>query len=254
MRRWMDRRRAAPDGGSGVSAPRRVAARERAPGPAEIRGVLECACKDATPAVVLAHDDGFVLRGRFAALQGSRVTLALDPSEAKPAIRPLSVCSVSFAHDERAYVFLAPVWRLREGNDGAGRRLLSLGLPGQMASLDAGAARRIPVGMGVTLSIEVGTYDRRTWSPDAVDVSASGVLLDFGEETPPRLPVGALVEIALELEGRRAALTAAVRRREEGRLALSFVVAEGGSAAEPSEALREMLSLLERRWLESSHA
>lgn len=237
MNRWLGRLRAQ---GS-----------ERPPGPEEIASVLECACKDATPVVVLVRDTGEVLRGRFDGFEGSRLRLALDPGPGGAVPRPLSVCGVTFAHDEKAYVFLAPVWGLRDDGFLPGRRLLTLGLPGQVATLDVGAARRIPIGVGVTLSIEIGTYDRRSWSPEAVDLSASGILLDFGAERPPRLPVGALVELALELDGMRAALTAVVRRREGARLGLSFVDVAPGAALTPPEPLRGILAKLEERWLES---
>jgi hypothetical protein len=232
MKRWPDRRRTEAG--------------------AVIANVLECACKDQTPAVVLLRDSGEVLRGRFELLESSRVTLTLDPPCHGAAPRPLSVCCITFAHDERAYVFLAPLWRVRDDPNAVNGRLLSVGLPGQMAALDVGSARRIPVGVGVTLSIEIGTYDRRTWAPEAVDLSASGILLDFSPDKPPRLPVGALVEIALEFESIRAELTAAVRRREGARLALSFVRPVPGGAAPLPEALRQILSQLEQRWLETS--
>jgi hypothetical protein len=226
--------------------------RERPPGPAAIANVLECACKDQTRAVVLLRDSGDVLRGRFERLERSRVALRLDPPSRGASPRPLSVCCISFAHDENAYVFLAPLWRVLDDPDPIRGRLLSVGLPGQIAALDVGSARRIPIGVGVTLSIEIGTYDRRAWTPEAVDLSATGILLDFGPGMPPRLPVGALVEIALELEGVRAQLTAAVRRRDESRLALSFVdQAPGAEAPLPAE-LHQILSRLEERWLETS--
>jgi hypothetical protein len=232
MKRWQERRRGAPDS-------------------AEMASVLECACKDHTRAVVLVRDTGEVLRGRFERLEHARVTLALDPSSPAAQPRPLSVCCVSFAHDERAYVFLAPLWRVLVDPSQPGIRLLSVGFPGQIASLDVGSARRIPIGVGVTLSIELGSYDRRSWAPEAVDLSASGVLLEFGTEKPPSLPVGALMEIVLELEGVRAALTAAVRRVEGHRLALSFVEATPGSTAAVPEELTTILAQLEQRWLEA---
>lgn len=249
MKGWIDRRRA------GTEADRQPAKREKAvrgPGRAEIANVLECAVKDATPAVILVRDTGDVFRARFSRLDRSRVTLALEPSSHDAAPRPLSVCCVTFAHDERAYVFLSPLWRVTGDANSEAGRLLSVGLPGQMATLDVGSARRIPIGVGVTLSIEIGTYDRRSWTPEAVDLSASGVLLDFGAAKPPRLPVGALVEIALECEGVRAALTAAVRRREGARLALSFMGPLPGAPHAPNEELRTILARLEARWLESS--
>jgi hypothetical protein len=251
MKRWIERRRA--DGRERRhAAPRGTGA--RGPGPAEIESVLECAVKDATPAVVLVRDTGDVFRARFSRLERSRVTLALERSSCGPAPRPLSVCCVTFAHDERAYVFLAPLWRVTGDADSEAGRLLSVGLPGQMATLDVGSARRIPIGVGVTLSIEIGTYDRRSWTPEAVDLSASGILLDFGAKKPPRLPVGALVEIALECEGVRAELTAAVRRREGSRLALSFMGPASGEPTAPTEELYAILSQLEARWLESHGA
>lgn len=237
MTRWLDRRRGHP----GAPPP---------PGPAEIAAVLECACKDETPAVVLLRETGGVLRGRFAGAGGSRVRLRLDPDPRASLPRPLSVCGVTFAHDERAFVFLAPVWGVVRGAHDGEANVLVLGAPGQIATLDVGAARRIPIGMGVTLSIEIGTYDRRSWTPEAVDLSASGILLDFGSERPPRLPVGALVELALELDGIRACVTAAVRRREGPRLGLSFVDVAPGAALTPPEPLREILARLEQRWLE----
>ena len=238
MKRWLDRRRNAP----GVEKP---------PDQAEIAGVLECACKDSTPVVILVRDSGEVMRGRFDGFERSRLRIALDPTAGGATPRPLSVCGVTFGHDEKAYVFLAPVWGVADDPQQPGRRLLSLGLPGQIATLDVGAARRIPIGVGVTLSIEIGTYDRRSWSPEAVDLSASGVLLDFGSERPPRLPVGALVELALELDGLRAQLTAVVRRRESSRLGLSFMDVAPGAALTPPEPLRGILTRLEERWLES---
>jgi len=250
MQRWIDRRRAARK--RPTSGARPAVSRERVPGPAEIENVLECACKDATPAVVLVRDTGDVLRGRFACREGSRVSLLLDGPEDGAALRPLSLCCVSFALDERAYVFLAPLWRISPNPGEAPGRLLSVGLPGQMAALDVGSARRIPINVGVTLPIEIGAYDRRAWTPEAVDLSATGVLLEFGAEKPPRLPVGALVEIALELEDVRATLTAAVRRRDGSRLALSFVDLVPGSTATPPQQLQEILARLEQLWLESS--
>jgi hypothetical protein len=233
MRRWLERRRAAP-------------------GPAEIENALECACKDRSPAVVLLREQGDVLRARFERLERNRVTLVLDPGAAAAAPRPLSVCCISFAHDERVHVFLAPIWRVTSDPSEAQQRLLSVGLPGQLATLDVGSARRIPIDVGMTFGSVIGTYDRRSWAPEAVDLSATGILLDFGREKPPRLPVGALVEIALEFEGERATLTAAVRRREGARLGLSFVDAAHGASITPPPALAVILGRLEERWLETS--
>lgn len=217
-------------------------ARRGSPGPAEIASVLECACKDQKPAVVLVRDTRELLCGHFQRLERSRVTLALDPSAGAVACRPLAVCCVTFAHDERAFVFLAPLWRVGRDPEAGDRRLLSVGLPGQMATLDVGSTRRIPLGPCPGLEVGIRAYDGREWAPEAVDLSATGILLDFGRKRPPRLPVGALLEISLALESLRVELTTVVRRREGALLGLSFV--------DPtSEALGEIRTRLEQRWL-----
>ncbi len=173
--------------------------------------------------MILVRDTGEVLRGRFEELASAHVTLRVEPTGPASAPRQLGVCCVSFVHDERAFVFLAPLWRLVDAPDAGKGKLLSVGMPGQMATLDLGSARRIPMPPGAEPEVQVATYDRRAWRPQAVDVSATGILLDFGDERPPRLPLGALVEISLGFGGACAALTAAVRRCDGARVALSFV-------------------------------
>jgi len=127
-------------------------------------------------------------------------------------------------------------------------------VPGQMSAMDARTALRVPAHAASGLRVELQTYDRRTWEPDALDVSRTGILLDFGSERAPQLPAGALVELRLSLATTSVDLTAVARRQDGRRLGLSFVDSVRGGTLEPPRALDELLARLESSWLHTTAA
>ena len=84
-----------------------------------------------------------------------------------------------------------------------------------------------------------------------VDVSLSGIFLEFRASGDFQLPLGCLVSVQLSFDGDRVALSGEVRRRNHSGYGLFFSEVLQGGALRPPEALRAIVRKLEQRWLES---
>jgi hypothetical protein len=104
---------------------------------------------------------------------------------------------------------------------------------------------RIPVSDWLQVRLRA---DWRIWLPTPIDMSASGILVDFTPDLPPVLAKGDEVRLHLEYEQLAFGLAAAVRRHDACRFGLAFILFEDRSRLGP-EPIRALVSSLERRWL-----
>jgi hypothetical protein len=213
--------------------------------PPEVRAVLSEQVTFRAPAAVALLDSGRRFDVRFAGLGEREVSFDLPSPFPPPRLEALSACWVSFVHRRRSVAFLSHVRRVDAGTTPELPRQLVLRLPSRLASEDLRSARRIGGlrASGVRVGLDAGRRGR--WTPAPVNLSASGILLEFDRTSAPPLHAGSEARVELRLAEESVTLEARVRRRQGPRLALTFrdVLRDGDLA--PPPALARILERLE---------
>lgn len=212
----------------------------------DVAKVLEQSVKNATSALIVSHDSPAVARATFQQLTKDSIllTVARDtPIE----LRLGAMCSVSFHEVGRAHVFLARVRSFHAPR-------IVLWRPTQIAEEDARVAYRIELFEGHELAVKLTTYDWKTFDVRALDIGAAGMLVEFdalpsSEETP--LHLDEKVVMTLDHRGTQTKINGVIRRRVDNRVAIFFPQVVQGALVEPPTELREILSELQRAWLQA---
>jgi hypothetical protein len=197
--------------------------------------------------VILDLESPLRLSVRFASLRDREVVFDVDCAAESAALRPLAACCVTFSHRGRAMTFLSHVRRIETGAPLDRPRQTSLRIPTQIASEDLRSAYRVNNTRTSGLALRLVTADEREWQPEIVNLSMSGALIEFVEDSP-QLSVGTEVSLALSMEGREIDLRGTVRRAAGQRWGLIFRESLRGGDIEPPETLAAIVRTLERRW------
>lgn len=208
--------------------------------------VLGRCCANSAPAVIVLPEQGGFFQARFASLSQKTVSFDLFPEQSPDALKPSSLCSVSFIEGGTTCVFMASI---REARAHAPKQIqLVLDLPAGIARGEARRAHRYPVYSDSGLRVRVLTSNHQEWRPEAVDISLCGIQLDFPPDDQPEFYVGAPCEVLLQLDNTSVELTGEVRRRNGRRYGLLFPETIQDGAIVAPNALRTIVQAIERKF------
>jgi c-di-GMP-binding flagellar brake protein YcgR len=232
--------------------PRKTRPRRPSASEAVRQSLGECAAR-AVPARLVFDSLELSFQSRFAQVKGSRVLFEVMASVSRGSwLEPPAgvACCVSFVHNGRACVFLSTLESYQPpGKDRALPRI-ALALPPQVAHVELRQSVRVPVGDNAPLRVTAQTRSGQTFHALPIDISLHGMFLDVFASEDPQLPEGAELQISLQLLDLHATLTAVVRRRQGSRYGLAFS-GPAGAPFEPPAAFRELITKLERLWVEN---
>ena len=220
------------------------------PGAILEKDVLEECCANRLPVTVLEPHG--LHRGRFAALNRD-VTIDLSSLRWKvglstavqpwPGFIPSSVCTAFFGHQTGSAAFLGSV----KSYDHSRRRLVLEPLT-TLVKVEARRAWRIPLHKGAGLLVHL-SREGKGYSPRAVNISLTGILVEFPRDEVPDLDVGTLLDLELRLQDRSVELRTEVRRRDKDCYGLFFTDSVGEGRVTVPEPLNQIVNSLEKDWL-----
>ena len=187
-------------------------------------------------------------RGQFAAAFSSEIVIDLFIDREDFDWRPLSRCCVVFSQQNESKVFLATVKDCTK-RFGSTRPILVLTRVSDIATGESRTAWRVPLRGYSGLDVRIIDENKKVWRPEAVDISLTGILIEFPKGGNPEFDVGASVSLGLKLDKRELKLPATVRRKNGKQYGLFFPYDLHGGEIKTSNRLRELVKGLERRWL-----
>jgi hypothetical protein len=166
--------------------------------PADVAPVLrECVARR-TLALVLDLETEWLSKAEFAAFSDRSIMLEVFHATAD-CYPSASLASVAFVWGEQTRMFLAPVLGFH-GRPAPEPSTLELEMPLEIASAMAQIRYRVPVFHDSGLDVKVIPDDSpRLVRAQAVNLSLTGILIEFAEGADPHFPVGAGLTIALSL-------------------------------------------------------
>lgn len=207
---------------------------------------LKMLCQEQAPVTVISVDSGGICRGRFQTLSEELITLDLPQQPDGVDFSPLSQCACLFRYGNGGCVFLAEVHSLDALSS---PQILVVHRP-QQAACEARRAFRVPI-IKQLPEAELTNESGETFHANAVDLSMTGVLLEFPGEDVPDLPVGSRFKVHFRLEELNLTLMAEVRRRYGKRYGLFFSDVLAGDQLKPPAELSTLVHRLEQIWLDS---
>ncbi len=212
----------------------------------DIADPLYESCKEKAPVTIMSSTG--VLQGQFAAVSSRDVLIDLFLGDEELICRPLSRCCVVFSQRNQSKVFLATVKDCFKP-EASTRPLVVLSRVSDIATGESRTAWRVPLRRNSSLSVRVVDEDKRVWRPEAVDISLTGMLIEFPKDKAPDLEVGAWVGLELRLNEHEVKLPADVRRRDGRLYGLFFPFDLHEGEITSSNTLRQVVNELERQWL-----
>ena len=216
--------------------------------PADVAPVLrECVARR-TLALVLDLETEWLSRAEFAAF--SERSVMLDVFHATADCYPsASLALVAFVWGEQTRAFLAPVVRM-DARPAPEPSRLELEMPLEIASAMGQIRYRVPVFHDSGLDVKVIPDDSpRLVRAQAVNLSLTGILIEFAKGADPHFPVGAGLTVALSLGKQGVSLAGEVVRTRERQYGIRFRDVWGIPLFDPPEELRMIVRVLERQWL-----
>jgi hypothetical protein len=205
----------------------------------------EC-CSYQAPAIILNAEGGLVCHARLTSLSSDSVTLdVISEEKIEP---PFKRCCISFVYRGDTRAFYAAV---REHRQNLPPQLpqLVFEIPLGLLETEARAAFRVPIGEKSELPVRVATKDALSWAVRPVDLSLTGILIEFTAAEDPDLPIGAETEVELRLRNEVVRLKGEVRRRDKHRYGLFFLEVASKHGIKAPKPLRNTVEALERSWL-----
>jgi hypothetical protein len=109
-------------------------------------------------------------------------------------------------------------------------------------------AFRVAVPRLTDLTVRIG-FKGKTWSVAPVDLSLTGILIEFPKPEAVDIPADAKISLELRLGDKNSVLMGVVRRRKDNQYGILFVDSLRNGELKPPESLVYIYKELERQWL-----
>jgi hypothetical protein len=205
--------------------------------------VIRDCCSYGAPAIILNPESGVVCHARFASVSDGSIGFhLLEDVREFPKMKSYLV---SFSHGGNCCAFFAAILEYRRIPLTAAP-YLSLKITTKIFGVEARMSYRIPIETGSVLILRLFTQDGATLHPRPVDVSLTGILIEFGKIDDPDLALSSVVGLEMQLADQTANLKAVVKRRDGHRYGLFFQEVVTGHGIEPPGSLRTIIDALDR--------
>ena len=219
----------------------------------QIVSILSKQCARLNTARIITSDLGLICQARFSSLSAESVLLELlDPPETAY-FRPLSLFVVSFNSGSRHCIFLSSVIHFKQDKQEEELQTgqLLLRIPSDIIAAESRIAFRVPLGHDTELRARVVDENGKTWAPQPLDISMTGILIEFPANDVPGFQIDDRLQVELRMNDHVAQLEGFVRRCEGRGYGLIFPEVLRGADFDPPAALRAIVNTLERTWLRS---
>jgi hypothetical protein len=157
--------------------------------------------------------------------------------------KPYAVCVFTCLLGNRPLVFVTSV---KDFHADSYPEVLIVAIPDEVAS-ESRSSFRVPVLERDRPLVAVSHQDQR-WEVAAVNLSVTGILVEFPSQNVPELEVGEEVSVQLKLEDEELALRAEVRRKDKNRVGLFFFEVWKGEQLDPPDELAKIVRRVEMLW------
>ncbi len=201
------------------------------------------ACRQHAHAVILFEEDVAAYRhARLVLMSGHMIRIHVFEPTQELRVGTSALVFFSYRGESRAFFSTLVDHRLETSSVGA---QLALRMPSELFGHEARRALRVPVDSSKGLSARVSLVRREgTLHAIPLDLSLTGILLEFGPEEDPELQLGTMVEVGLRLGEDEVTLPAEVRRRAGHRYGLMFAGIVKNETVHPPPALERIAAAL----------
>ncbi len=205
----------------------------------------EC-CENHVSAMIATPEVQAGIPVRFAYLGRDTITFDLV-SSTDASFKASTMCAVTSFLGKSVCSFLTTVRKHSQGEGDQPSQLI-LDLPSNMAVIDLRGAVRIPIVKDSGLEVQMVLDEYSTETPTALDLSQTGMLVEFPADRCPDLSEGDLVRVGIALHESTAEYMVEVRHRTGGKYGLMFTDADAGiDMFEQGELLEEILDVIKRK-------
>ena len=196
------------------------------------------------PALIFNTDAGIYCHARIQSASKENVILELlGPLALLP---DNSLCCVTFRHRGRSLAFLA---KIIEHSRLPSPGILILGAPASVCGIEARSTFRVPVYAESGLQVSVFNFDGTAFKANPINLSLTGILIDFGGLQDRRFQPGFGVTVQLDLPPHAIRLPAEIRTNLGNQYGIAFQGVITTKGLLPPDDLREIYSTVEQVWL-----
>jgi hypothetical protein len=186
---------------------------------------------------------GVVYDTRFSSVSGRTIILEAE-LEGISTLPEGSWLVISFSHNGKAQAIFATVQDYFKGPPPRLSRL-ALDISSDIFGVQPRTAYRIPVQKEADLRIRVSAPDGRTWMVNPVNLSLTGILIEFAGDDPD-IEIGSQVRVELMLGRNVTVLNGEVKRHHKPQYAISFSDVAYERGLLPPDSLRAIVNALDR--------
>lgn len=207
--------------------------------------VLAESCKRvATCRIHLLHG-GQLIDAVFHSVVDNRIVLHVAGC-GHEGLQPDALCCVAFASQQSLYAFIACVHRLRIVD--ANLEVL-FDLPATLTATNLRRYYRVPMTADAPPELKIAMSDGTQLAGEVLNMSEAGLEMTLFDDDD--LDIDSNIRCVVSFRGDSIDVPAIVRRRQQRRLALQFLVAPTPDARPTLLALQRMVRSLEQAWLRS---
>jgi c-di-GMP-binding flagellar brake protein YcgR len=196
------------------------------------------------PALIFNTEAGIYCHARIQVASKENIILELlGPLALLP---ENSLCCVSFRHQGRSLAFLSKV---KEYSRLPSPGILIIGTPATVCGIEARSAFRVPVFEESGLLVSVLNFDGSIFKANPLNLSLTGILIDFGGLQDRRFQPGFAITVQLELPPYAVRLPAEIRTNLGNQYGILFQGVMTSKGLSPPDELREIYSIVEQTWL-----
>ena len=212
-----------------------------------IAAVLEECCSYRAPALILTPTLNLVFHAHFVEVSKDSITLNLVNNVVNDADlwHTAPRLFISFSHNGNCCAFFAEVLEYQD-KDTVSSPALKLKVSSKLIGMESRMSYRVPIGEKFAPSVRIFTKDGRVFLPKPIDLSFTGILIEFDETEDPDFRLSEDLGLELRLNKYLVHIKAVVKRRDGHRYGLFFPEAVTRNGLNPPQALQKIFASLAR--------
>jgi hypothetical protein len=214
--------------------------------PGTIAILHEC-CSYRAPAIILNPESDLICSARFASISQNSITLHLSAEASR--FLEASRFFISFSHNGNCCAFFSTVLEYQTASH-LSPPSVTFQLSGKIIGLEKRMSYRVPIGNMVMPLVRLFTPIGRILLPKPIDLSLTGIMVEFDEMEDPELLPTVELKIELRLDTHVVQLKSVVKRRDGHRYGLYFPEVVSKHGVNAPESLRKIVESLERALLQ----
>jgi hypothetical protein len=210
-----------------------------------IVAILEECSSYRTPALILNPKLNLVFHAHFVEVSKDSITVNLANNVVNDADLWLKIprLFISFSHNGNCCAFFAEVMEYRDKSTVLSPAL-KLKVSSKIIGMESRMSYRVPIGEKFAPSVRMFTKEGRVFLPKPIDLSYTGILIEFDKKEDPNFQPSDEVRLELRLDKYLIQLKAVVKRRDGNRYGLFFPEIVTQHGINPPQALQKIVASL----------